>query len=57
MVETAAYIDMIGGASGDMLIGAMVGAGLDLDELRAELDRLPDRGYRLGGGGGLGGCW
>ena len=47
MVETAAYIDMIGGASGDMLIGAMVGAGLDLDELRAELDRLPDRGYRL----------
>ena len=47
MVETAAYIDMIGGASGDMLLGAMVGTGLDLDELRAELDRLPDRGYRL----------
>lgn len=47
MAETAAYIDMIGGASGDMLLGAMVGAGLDLDELRAELDKLPDRGYHL----------
>ncbi|MCH7971392.1 MAG: nickel pincer cofactor biosynthesis protein LarC [Chloroflexi bacterium] len=47
MVETAAYIDMIGGVSGDMLLGAMVGVGLDLKELQVELDRLPDRGYRL----------
>jgi hypothetical protein len=38
---------MIGGVSGDMLLGAMVGVGLDLKELQAELDRLPDRGYRL----------
>lgn len=47
MAETAAYLDMIGGVSGDMLLGAMVGVGLDLKELQAELDRLPDRGYRL----------
>ena len=47
MAETAAYIDMIGGVSGDMLLGAMVGVGLDLGELQVELDRLPDRGYRL----------
>ena len=47
MVETAGYIDMIGGASGDMLLGAMVGVGLDLGELQVELDKLPDRGYRL----------
>jgi uncharacterized protein (TIGR00299 family) protein len=38
---------MIGGVSGDMLLGAMVAVGLDLDELQAELDKFPDRGYRL----------
>ena len=42
-----AFIDMIGGVSGDMLLGAMVAVGLDLDELQAELDKFPDRGYRL----------
>ncbi len=47
MSETIAYIDMIGGVSGDMLLGAMVAVGLDLDELQLELDKLPDRGYRL----------
>jgi hypothetical protein len=45
--ELTAYIDMIGGASGDMLLGAMVAAGLDLGELQVELDKFPDRGYRL----------
>lgn len=38
---------MIGGASGDMLLGAMVSVGLDLDDLQVELDKFPDRGYRL----------
>jgi uncharacterized protein (TIGR00299 family) protein len=38
---------MIGGVSGDMLLGAMVAVGLDLGDLQAELDKLPDRGYRL----------
>ena len=47
MAETAAYIDIIGGVSGDMLLGAMVDAGLELRELQSELDRLPDRGYQL----------
>ena len=47
MSELTAYIDMIGGASGDMLLGAMVAVGLDLDELQTELDKFPDRGYRL----------
>jgi pyridinium-3,5-bisthiocarboxylic acid mononucleotide nickel chelatase len=38
---------MIGGVSGDMLLGAMVAVGLDLDELQVELDKFPDRGFRL----------
>jgi hypothetical protein len=38
---------MIGGVSGDMLLGAMVAVGLDLDELQVELDKFTDRGYRL----------
>lgn len=46
--DVTAFIDMIGGVSGDMLLGAMVAVGLDLDELQAELDKFPDRGYRLG---------
>ena len=45
--DVTAFIDMIGGVSGDMLLGAMVAVGLDLDELQAELDKFPDRGYRL----------
>ncbi len=47
LTDTTAFIDMIGGVSGDMLLGAMVAVGLDLDELQAELDKFPDRGYRL----------
>ena len=45
--DVTVFIDMIGGVSGDMLLGAMVAVGLDLDELQAELDKFPDRGYRL----------
>ena len=41
--DVTAFIDMIGGVSGDMLLGAMVAVGLDLDELQAELDKFPDR--------------
>jgi len=47
LADTTAFIDMIGGVSGDMLLGAMVAVGLDLDELQVELDKFTDRGYRL----------
>lgn len=42
-----AYIDMIGGVSGDMLLGALVNAGLPLDDLRTELDKLQVGGFEL----------
>ncbi len=41
------YFDCASGASGDMLLGALVDLGLPLDQLRAELQKLPLRGYRL----------
>jgi uncharacterized protein (TIGR00299 family) protein len=41
------YLDMIGGASGDMLLGALVGAGLALPRLRAELKKVPAAGYAI----------
>lgn len=41
------YFDCSSGASGDMLLGALVDLGLPLDTLRADLARLPLRGYRL----------
>ncbi len=37
---SVAYIQSIGGASGDMLLGALLDAGLSLDTLRQELSKL-----------------
>lgn len=42
-----AYIQPIGGASGDMLLGALVDAGVPLELLRSELAKLPVDGYAL----------
>ncbi|MBI2908519.1 MAG: nickel pincer cofactor biosynthesis protein LarC [Chloroflexi bacterium] len=42
-----AYFDCFSGASGDMILGAMVDAGLALEELSASLGSLPLSGYRL----------
>jgi uncharacterized protein (DUF111 family) len=46
-VSRIAYFDCASGASGDMLLGALVDLGLPLDSLRSELAKLPLRGYRL----------
>jgi pyridinium-3,5-bisthiocarboxylic acid mononucleotide nickel chelatase len=42
-----AAFDCFGGASGNMILGALVDAGLSLDALERELRRLPVRGWRL----------
>ena len=42
-----AYIQSLGGASGDMLLGALVDAGLPVDSLRRELAKLPVAGYSI----------
>ncbi len=43
----AAYIQSIGGASGDMLLGALIDLGLSLEELRSSLSLLSVDGYQL----------
>jgi len=42
-----AYVDCFAGLSGDMLLGALIDAGLSLEALQAELDKLDLDGYRL----------
>ena len=41
------YLDCFSGISGDMLLGAMLHAGLDADALRAELAKLGVDGWTL----------
>ena len=42
-----AYIQPIGGASGDMMLGALTDLGMPLEHLEAELGKLNIGGYRL----------
>ncbi|MCH8832071.1 MAG: nickel pincer cofactor biosynthesis protein LarC [Chloroflexi bacterium] len=42
-----AYIQSIGGASGDMLLGALLDLGLSLETLQSDLDKLDISGYEL----------
>jgi uncharacterized protein (TIGR00299 family) protein len=41
------YLDLFSGASGDMILGALLDVGLPLARLRAELAKLPLSGYEL----------
>lgn len=43
----SAYFHCIGGASGDMILGAIVDSGVDIKELEAALDKLGVGGYTL----------
>ncbi|SVD02563.1 uncharacterized protein METZ01_LOCUS355417, partial [marine metagenome] len=44
---TIAYFDCFSGVSGDMVLGALVDAGLDFDRLRKELRKLPVDNFRI----------
>ncbi len=46
---TVAYFDTIAGISGDMSLGALVGAGIPLDALVRELEKLGITGYEVRG--------
>lgn len=47
MAYKSAYFHCIGGASGDMILGAIVDAGVALDDLERELGRLDVAGFSL----------
>ncbi len=42
-----AYFDTIAGISGDMVLGAFISAGLPLEELRKELEKLSIQGFEI----------
>jgi pyridinium-3,5-bisthiocarboxylic acid mononucleotide nickel chelatase len=44
---TVAYFDCFAGISGDMTIGALLGAGVSFSDLKAELSKLKLKGYEL----------
>ncbi len=44
---TLAYFDCFSGISGDMVLGALVDAGVSIDALRSELARLDLSGYEI----------
>jgi len=43
-----AYFDCFSGISGDMILGALIDAGLDLHQLESELGKLKMSGYAIG---------
>ena len=42
-----AYFDCFSGISGDMILGALIDAGLDIEELKSELKKLKLTGYDI----------
>ena len=46
-MTTIAYLDCFSGISGNMVLGALLDTGLELERLEAELARLPISGYKL----------
>ena len=47
MMAKVVYLDCFSGASGDMLLGALLDAGLPLDDLRKALGSLAVEGWTI----------
>ena len=47
MSQKLAYFNCLGGASGDMILGALVDLGVDLRKIRQGLKQLDIKGYKL----------
>ncbi len=47
MAHNIAYFDCFSGASGDMILGALLDAGLSLEQLSEDISKLPCEGVRL----------
>jgi len=47
-VNKVLFLDLFSGASGDMLLGALLDLGLPLEELQVELGKMDLSGYELG---------
>ena len=47
MMGKALYFDMFAGCSGNMVLGGLLDAGLDFEELTTQLSVLPITGYRI----------
>src|SRR6185312_11678113 len=46
-MSVGAYFEMIGGASGNMILGALVDAGADLDAIEGVLRTIPVEGWTV----------
>jgi uncharacterized protein (TIGR00299 family) protein len=46
-MTTVLFLDLFSGASGDMLLGALLDAGLSLEDLTVELEKMELSGYKL----------
>jgi uncharacterized protein (TIGR00299 family) protein len=46
-VTTVAWFHCFSGIAGDMALGSLVDAGADIDEVRAQLERLPVTGWKV----------
>ena len=44
---TVAYFDCFSGISGNMILASFIEAGLDIEELKANLKTLPVGGYEI----------
>jgi len=43
----ALYFDCFSGISGDMILGALIDLGIDVEKWKTELNKIPVKGYKI----------